>query len=34
MLVEMVPRKDDDADRARFLSARLGRHVDALQRAV
>ncbi|MEV4148043.1 aminoglycoside phosphotransferase family protein [Amycolatopsis sp. NPDC049691] len=34
MLVEMVPRKVDDPDRARFLSARLGRHVDALQRAV
>jgi Ser/Thr protein kinase RdoA (MazF antagonist) len=34
MLVEMVPRKDDDADRARFLRARLAQHVDALQRAV
>jgi Ser/Thr protein kinase RdoA (MazF antagonist) len=34
MLVEMVPRKDDDADRARSLSARLAEHVDALQRAV
>jgi Ser/Thr protein kinase RdoA (MazF antagonist) len=34
MLVEMVPRKDDDADRARFLSGRLAEDVDALQRAV
>ncbi|MEV6878602.1 aminoglycoside phosphotransferase family protein [Amycolatopsis sp. NPDC051128] len=34
MLVEMAPRKDDDADRARFLSARLAEDVDALQCAV
>ena len=34
MLVEMVPRKDDDAGRARFLSARLAKDVDALQRAL
>ncbi|GLY44249.1 phosphotransferase [Amycolatopsis sp. NBRC 101858] len=34
MLVEMTPRKDDDADRARFLRARLTEDLDALRRAV
>ncbi|MCR6487623.1 aminoglycoside phosphotransferase family protein [Amycolatopsis sp. OK19-0408] len=34
MLVEMVPRHYDDADRARFLRARLSDDLDALRRAV
>ena len=34
MLVEMTPRQDGDADRARFLRARLTEDLDALRRAV
>ncbi|RSM36279.1 aminoglycoside phosphotransferase family protein [Amycolatopsis balhimycina DSM 5908] len=34
MLVEMAPRKDGDADRARFVAEHLGRDIDALHRAV
>ncbi len=34
MLVEMTPRKDTDADRARFLRARLTEDLDALRRAI
>ncbi|WP_410594461.1 phosphotransferase family protein [Amycolatopsis sp. lyj-23] len=34
MLVEMVPRHDTDADRARFVSEWLAENLDAAQRAV
>ncbi|MGW4063670.1 phosphotransferase family protein [Amycolatopsis sp. NPDC004747] len=34
MLVEMVPRKDTNADRERFVSAWLAEHLDAAQRAI
>ncbi|SEF36458.1 Predicted kinase, aminoglycoside phosphotransferase (APT) family [Amycolatopsis pretoriensis] len=34
MLVEMVPRKVDDPDRARFIRHRLAGHLDTLQRAL
>ncbi|MEU5260517.1 aminoglycoside phosphotransferase family protein [Amycolatopsis sp. NPDC021455] len=34
MLVEMTPRKIDDADRARFITEHLAKDVDALKRAV
>jgi aminoglycoside phosphotransferase (APT) family kinase protein len=34
MLVEMVPRKDTNADRERFVSAWLAENLDAAQRAL
>ena len=34
MLVEMAPRKDADADRARFLRAHLTEDLDALRPAL
>ncbi|WP_410673093.1 phosphotransferase family protein [Amycolatopsis sp. cmx-4-68] len=34
MLVEMVPRKDDDADRARFIRDHLAGDLDTVQRAL
>lgn len=34
MLVEMTPRKDDDAERAHFVTAHLTAELDAAQRAL
>ncbi|HEY3480059.1 MAG TPA: aminoglycoside phosphotransferase family protein, partial [Streptomyces sp.] len=34
MVAEMVPRKDQDADRERFLASRLAGHLDAVQQAL